>query len=95
MGKIPLNEIIEMKRIAKEEKAKSIFSEYIGQHLTFQSKSGKRIEGTLEKEYHLYVKVKDAIITGLNYRTTVEWVCLDKQQIGHFHAEPLKIEKLA
>lgn len=73
---------------------KTFYKKYLGQRLVFQLKSGSILEGDLESEDYVFLKVANAIITGKNYKTKVEWVNVDRSQIGHFHPVTTDIEPI-
>lgn len=67
----------------------------LNQRLVFQLKSGAIIEGTLEGEHYIFIKIVDAVITGKNVVTKTDWVMVDKSQVGHFHPVGIIKEKEA
>lgn len=87
------------KKEQQQKKHKSkLFKRFVGQRLMLQLKSGIMIQGEIasaECEKNGFIHFVDAVITGRDNSVTVEWVEVDRQQIGHFHPVPKDVKSLS
>jgi len=62
--------------------------------MVFQLKSGIIVEGIVAEEESGFLKIVDAIITAKTSISKAQWVRMDRNQIGHFHAMPTEIKMI-
>ena len=69
----------------KKQTSKEFWTQFQGQQLVFQLKSGAIVIGKFEGMQRNWLKIVDATVTGKANRVQVAWVMVEINSLAHFH----------